>query len=194
MATIAAITATQAAVASTAISVAAVIQSTIQARKVANAQQQAQQRRNEALSQQAVDNYDQLADIELEQQQKSIDTTLEVQKNYIQEKGRVNVMSAAMGTGGMSVTSQLKDLEQQKYSNYSTILKDKQIRMDNIRSQASAIRYQAANSMDISPISRPSYAAAALNIGSSLASGYAGIQQGKAMDAQLAKPTVSTGG
>lgn len=194
MATIAAITATQAAVASTAISVAAVIQSTIQARKVANAQKQAQQRRNEALSQQAVDNYDQLADIELEQQQKSIDTTLEVQKNYIQEKGRVNVMSAAMGTGGMSVTSQLKDLEQQKYSNYSTILKDKQVRMDNIRSQASAIRYQAANSMDISPISRPSYAAAALNIGSSLASGYAGIQQGKAMDAQLAKPTVSTGG
>lgn len=194
MATIAAITATQAAVASTAISVAAVIQSTIQARKVANAQQQAQQRRNEALSQQAVDNYDQLADIELEQQQKSIDTTLEVQKNYIQEKGRVNVMSAAMGTGGMSVTSQLKDLEQQKYSNYSTILKDKQVRMDNIRSQASAIRYQAANSMDISPISRPSYAAAALNIGSSLASGYAGVQQGKAVDAQLAKPTVSTGG
>lgn len=194
MATIAAITATQAAVASTAISVAAVIQSTIQARKVANAQKQAQQRRNEALSQQAVDNYDQLADIELEQQQKSIDTTLEVQKNYIQEKGRVNVMSAAMGTGGMSVTSQLKDLEQQKYSNYSTILKDKQVRMDNIRSQASAIRYQAANSMDISPISRPSYAAAALNIGSSLASGYAGIQQGKAVDAQLAKPTVSTGG
>lgn len=194
MATIAAITATQAAIASTAISVAAVIQSTIQARKVANAQKQAQQRRNEALSQQAVDNYDQLADIELEQQQKSIDTTLEVQKNYIQEKGRVNVMSAAMGTGGMSVTSQLKDLEQQKYSNYSTILKDKQARMDNIRSQASAIRYQAANSMDISPISRPSYAAAALNIGSSLAGGFAGIQQGKAMDAQLAKPTVSTGG
>lgn len=194
MATVAAITATQAAIASTAISVAAVIQSTIQARKVANAQKAAQQRRNEALSQQAVDNYDQLADIELEQQQKSIDNTLEVQKNYIQEKGRINVMSAAMGTGGMSVTSQLKDIEQQKYSNYSTILKDKQVRMDNIRSQASAIRYQAANSMDINPISRPSYAAAALNIGSSLAGGLSNINSASSLDSQLAKPSISTGG
>lgn len=190
------ITATQMAVATTAISVAAAVQQTAQARANAKAQEQAAELRNEALVEQTVANYDELADVELDAQQRAIDDSLSVQKGYIQQKGNVNVMAAAMGTGGMSVQSQLEDLEREKYSNYNTVLLSKQAEMDNIRSQAESIRYQAANNMDVRPVSRPSYAAAALNIGATALSGYSNYRSAS-QQSQLNKPvgsSMSSGG
>lgn len=186
------ITAAQMAAAATAVSVAATIQQTMQAQANANAQEEAQRARNAAIVEQTIANYDELADVELDKHQQALEETKGVQENYIQEKGKVNVMAAAMGTGGMSVKSQLNDLERQKYSNYNTVLLNRQANLDNIRSQAETMRYQAANSMDVSPISRPSYAAAALNIGSQVMSGMSQYGQLNGQQGQL--KSVSSGG
>lgn len=167
-------------VAATAVSIAATVASTAQAQSNARAQERAAEARNQQLVEQTVANYDELADVELDAQQRAIDDTISVQKDYIQNKGRINVMAAAMGTGGQSVASQLSDLEREKYSNYNTILLSRQAEQDNIRSQAETMRYQAASGMSVSPVSRPSYAAAALNIGTTALSGYSdykGVQR-----------------
>jgi hypothetical protein len=159
-------------VATTAISIAATIQSTVQANKTAKAQEAAQAKRNQQQVEQTVANYDELAEVERESQQKSLEDSFAVQKDYIQSKGRVNVMAAAMGTGGQSVSGQLQDVERTKYSNYNTILLNRQAELDNVADQAKSLRFQAASNMDVTPISRPSFAAAALNIGSQVVSGY----------------------
>lgn len=148
------------------------------AQAVASAQAKAASMRNQQLVEQTVANYDQLSEVELDAQQRSLEDTVSVQKDYLQQKGRINVMAAAMGTGGMSVSSQLSDLERNKYSNYKTILLNKQSDLDNIRSQAENLRYQAASSMDVRPISRPSRAALALNIGATAVGGYSDYQKG----------------
>ena len=192
-------------VAVTAISVAASIQQQAQANANANAQEAAQNKRNEQQVEQTVANYDELAEVEMDVQQKALDDSVSVQRSYIKDKGRVNVMAAAMGTGGMSVSNQLLDVEKAKYSNYNTILLNRQADMDNIADQAKSMRFQAASNMDVSPISRPSYAAAALNIGSQVISGYGKASEAgkqaelvKALEAskqaELVKPSIQTGG
>lgn len=184
-----------AAVAATAISVAATAVSVAQANANADAQEKAAEKRNDQLVEQTVANYDELARVELDAQQQSNDESIEVQKGYIQEKGRINVMAAAMGTGGQSVSSQLSDLEREKYSNYSTILQNRQAKQDNIRSQAENMRYQAAASMDVNPVSRPSFAATALSLGSTAMGGYSSYQGIKQESNLVSKPSsVKSGG
>lgn len=178
-------------VAATALSVAAAVQSSVQANANANAQEEAAEKRNEQLVEQTIANYDELADVELDAQQQANDEAFEVQKGYIQEKGRINVMAAAMGTGGMSVSSQLNDLEREKYTNYSTILQNRQAKQDNIRSQAENMRYQAASSMNVNPVSRPSFAATALSLGSTVATGYSSYQSLKKESDLVRTPTPS---
>ncbi|AHN84661.1 hypothetical protein PV_010 (endogenous virus) [Gutovirus Vc1] len=186
-------------VVATAVSVAAAVQQTVQARANANAQEEAAERHNEQLVEQTVANYDELAAVEREAQQRALDDTVNVQKDYLQNKGRINVMAAAMGTGGQSVASQLGDLEREKYTNYNTILLSRQAEQDNIRSQAENMRYQAASGMQVSPVSRPSWASAALNVGATALSGYSQYQGG-AKDAELLRkpaqqtPSLKSGG
>lgn len=163
----------------TAVAIASTIYSVVQANELADAQEEAQKKQNEQVSKETIANYEQLSEAELALQQQTLDATLDNQKGYIKEKGRINVMAAAMGTGGMSVSSQLSDLERVKYSNYNTILLNRQAGMDNIADQAESLRYQAAGSMNVSPISRPSWAAAALDIGSQALGGYADYQKRK---------------
>lgn len=179
-------------VAATALSVAAAVQSSVQANANANAQEDAAEQKNQQLVEQTVANYDELADVELDAQQQANDEANEVQKGYIQEKGRINVMAAAMGTGGMSVASQLNDLDREKYSNYSTILQNRQAKQDNIRSQAESMRYQAASNMNVNPVSRPSFAATALSLGSTLTSGYSTYQNLRKESDLVRKPDTSS--
>lgn len=180
-----------------AVAIASSIYSVVQANEMADAQEEAQAKRNEQVSKETIANYEQLSEAELALQQQTIDASLENQKGYIKEKGRINVMAAAMGTGGMSVSSQLSDLNRVKYSNYNTILLNRQAGMDNIADQAESLRYQAAGSMNVNPISRPSWAAAALDVGSQALGGYADYQNRKAQTDLLSttsKKTVSSGG
>ena len=181
-----------AAAASTALSVAAVVQSQVQASVTAKAQEEAAQKRNDQLVEQTIANYDQLADAELDAAELELDQNIEIQKSALKEKGRINVMSAALGTSGMSVKSQLDDLEREKYSNINTVLLDRQAKQDNIRSQAENLRFQAANGMEISPVSRPSYAAAALSVGAVATNGYTSYKnQEKQSDLLSAANTIN---
>lgn len=181
-----------AAAAATAISVAASVVSIAQANANANAQEEAAEKRNQQLVEQTVANYDELSEVEREAQQRSLEDAVSVQKDYFQQKGRINVMAAAMGTGGQSVASQLGDLEREKYTNYNTILLSRQAEQDNIRSQAENMRYQAASSMDVSPISRPSWAAGALSVGATALNGYSQYQDVSKSSELLRKPSLQT--
>lgn len=143
-----------------------------QAEGLADAHEEAQKIKNAQIVDQVTANYDELADVELEAHNQAFEDSLSIQKEYIKGKGRVNVMAAAMGTGGMSMVSQLKDLEREKFSDFNTVLEDRQAGVDNIKSQAESMRYSAAAGQDVSPISRPSTAALALNLGTSAVSGY----------------------
>lgn len=150
-----------------AMSVAATLQSVAQARKTAAAQVAAQEERNDQIVESTIANYDQLSEAELSVQQQSLQRSLDTQKDYIKQKGKLNVMAAAMGTGGQSMQSQLNDLNRTKYSNFNTIQQDKQAELDNIADQATNMRYQAASSMSTQAISRPSWASGALSAASS---------------------------
>lgn len=183
-------------VVSTAVSVASTIAATAQARAAARAQEVAAERRNAQLVEQTISNYDELAEQELDAQQQSLDRSVKAQRDFLVNKGRINAVSAARGVGGLSVSSQLQDLERVKYSNYNTILLDRQAQMDNIADQAQSMRYQAASQMDVRPISRPSWAAAALDVGAGVTSGYTNFRN-QATDAsklQRVSSTISAGG
>lgn len=179
-------------VAASAVAIAAAGVQAAQASKNASAQEDAARIHNEQLTEQTIANYDELADVELDSQQRALDDSLSVQKDYLVNKGRVNVMAAAMGTGGQSVASQLGDIEREKYSNYNTILLSRQAEQDNIKSQAESMRYQAASGMNVSPVSRPSWAGTALNIGGMALSAYSS-QKTASTEASLVKPAVKSG-
>ncbi|YP_009791129.1 internal virion protein [Marinomonas phage CB5A] len=157
---------------STAVSVAATIQAQRQASARASAMKAAQAEKNEQIVESTVANYDQMSEQELSVQEQSLQESLQTQKDYIASKGRVNVMSAAMGTGGQSVASQLQDLERVRYGNYSSILQDKQAQLDNIADSAENERYQGAAAQDRTAITRPSTASTLLAVGSTAAQGY----------------------
>ena len=157
-----------------------------QANKLASAQKKAQKIKNAQMVDQVTANYDELADVEREAQEQSVERALDVQKGYIKNKGRINVMAAAMGTGGMSMQSQLKDLEREKFSDFNTVLEDRQAGIDNIASQAQSMRYSAAAGMSVQAISRPSNASLALNLGTTAIQGYNAQQKQNAQSAQLA--------
>lgn len=186
-----------AAAAAAAVTIAASIQQTVQANKNADAQEEAAENRNQQLVEQTVANYDELSDIERDAQQRALEDSLSVQTDFIRNKGRINVMAAAMGTGGMSIKSQLQDIEREKYSNYDTILQSRQAAQDNIRSQAETMRFQAASGMAVNPVSRPSYAAAALSIGATSLGAYGNYQE-VSKEAELLKTnnqqSLSSGG
>lgn len=154
------------------VAVASTIQQTREASKAASAASAAQTKKNDQIVESTIANYDQLSEAELESQNRALDDSLSMQKSYLQSKGRINVMAAVMGTGGQSVSSQLNDLNRTKYSNYNTILQSRQADLDNIADQATNIRYNASASADTRPISRPSWASAALSIGGTVANAY----------------------
>lgn len=183
-------------VAVTALSVAASVQQAVQASKNASAQEEAAEIHNQQLAEQTVANYDELSEVELVAQQQALESSKDMQEDYIQSKGRINVMAAAMGTGGSSVSSSLQDLERTKYSNYNTILLDKQAKMDNVAAQAESMRYQAASGMNVTPVSRPSWASTALNVGATALSGYSGYKELQTESSLLSKPksNMSSGG
>lgn len=164
--------------------------------KMAAAQEKAAKLRNEQLVDETIANYDELAAAELDTIQNSNDRAIASQRAYIKEKGRINVMAAAMGTKGQSISGQLRTLEQVKYRNYATILEDRQASQDNIRARAESLRFGAASRADVRPISRPSSAAAALTIASKAVQGYSAYQSGTEQSDLLKTPTstVKAGG
>lgn len=192
---VAANAATTAAVASTTIAVASTVQSTMQAQKNAQAQAEAAKIQNEAAIATMGENYAELSEIERDAYQKSLDESMSTQQQYLQERGRVNVMAAFTGTTGQSITGQLQDLERERFSNYNTIMLNRQVEYDNVADQATSLRQQTKSGLQSTEVVRPSYAAAALNIGGALASGYSQFSTARSTDklAATASSIKSTG-
>lgn len=188
--------ATAATAVAVAVSVASAAYSMYSARQNAQAQEEAAEKRNKQQVETTIANYGELSEAELDAQKQSLDDSLTMQREYLREKGRINVMAAYSGTGGMSVASQLQDLERVKFNNYDALQMSQQASFDNIADQAESMRYGAMASMDVTPISRPSWFAGALNIGSAAVSGYSGIQKAQAAQelAQPAQPKLTAGG
>ncbi|WWT42369.1 hypothetical protein [Vibrio phage Va-ZX-1] len=184
--------ATTAAAVTAAVSIASAAYSMYAANQNAKAQEEAAERRNKQLVETTIANYDELSEQELEAQQASLEDSLSMQKDYLKEKGRINVMAAYSGVGGMSVASQLQDLERTKFSNFNIIQQNQQAEYDNIADQAESMRYGAMGSMDVRPISRPSAVAGLLNIGSAALQGYSGYQQAKS-EVAPAEPALKSG-
>ena len=138
----------------TAISVAMAVQQVVQQRANAKAQEEAAVKHNEQVVTETIANYDQLASSELSKQQGISKQSLDVQKEYLAKKGRINVTAAAYGTAGQSLEGQLKSINKDKLNDYSTLLHNQQIEQDSVKSQAENLKYQAGNSMKntISPI------------------------------------------
>lgn len=185
--------ATTAAAITAAVSIASAAYSMYAANQNAEAQQEAAEKRNQQLVETTIANYDELSEQELEAQQASLEDSLSMQKDYLKEKGRINVMAAYSGVAGMSVASQLQDLERTKFSNFNIIQQNQQAEMDNVADQAESMRYGAMGRMDVTPISRPSAVAGLLNIGSAALQGYAGYKQASA-EASKAAPAIKSGG
>ena len=171
----------------TAVTIAAAIAAQVQAQKNAKAQEEAADQRNKAITEQTIKNYDELSEVEQEAHKQATEEGRAVQIDYLRQKGRVNVMAAAMGTGGMSVKTQLQDLEREKYTNYNTILLSRQAKFDNIASQAESLRMQAGSSYSSTSLSRPSWAATALNVGSTVLGGYGAINEANTEGELLSK-------
>lgn len=170
-------TATTLAAVTAAVSIASTAYSLYAADQNADAQMAAAERQNEQKVQSAIANYDELSEVEQEAYQQSLEDSMTMQRQYLREKGRINVMAAYAGTGGMSVARQLNDLERTKYSNFNVIQQDQQAAFDNIADQAESIKFGAAASMNVAPVSRPSWFASAVDIGTAALNGYSGYDK-----------------
>ncbi|ATW58193.1 internal virion protein [Pseudomonas phage uligo] len=153
----------------------------------ADAQEETAENNNKSIASAATKNYGELSSIERDALLEESENNLAVQKDFLAAKGRVNTMAAATGTGGMSVGAQMEALDRQQYSNFDAIQATRQSKLDNVQNQARSIQSNATGNMDYTPISRPSWAAGALQIGSAAAKGYMGIQQSNALRDQAQK-------
>lgn len=170
-------TATTLAAVTAAVSIASTAYSLYAANENASAQVEAAEAQNEQKVQSAIANYDELSEVEQDAYQRSLEDSLDMQKDYLKEKGRINVMAAYAGTGGMSVAGQLQDLERAKYQNYNTIQLDQQAAFDNVADQAQSIRFGTAASMNRQAVSRPSWFGSALELGATSLNAYSGYKK-----------------
>lgn len=75
----------------------------MQARYDAEAQQKAQEINNKEIDKAAIANYSDLSRAEVSIQEQAALSSLEQQKAYFRDRGRVNVLSGSSGTAGGSV-------------------------------------------------------------------------------------------
>ena len=135
-----------------------------QGQKQADAMAKQQELNNEATLKSAVSQYSEMGAFEQEAARQNLNDSLDVQADRSRAVGRVNLMTAASGTSGLSMDSLLTDIRQSKGRNMETINQNRQTDLANFRQQASNIRYGAASQMDTRTISRPSAVAAGLEV------------------------------
>lgn len=153
----------QAAAVSGGAQVASGIISGMQSRYDAEAQQEIQKNNNREIDRVAVANYSDLSRAETSIQESAALESLEQQKAYFKARGRVNVLAGSSGTAGGSVDSILRDLNQTKGQNISTITKNRRTQLDEIALQAEQIRQGAKASKSNRIFSKPSGGLIALN-------------------------------
>lgn len=162
---------------STAVSVAATAASFYQQSQQAKAQEQAANKQNEQLAQQAIESYDDLTPAEIDAQRNAADMELQQKAEALQAKGRVNVFAAASGTAGQSVDSMLFNIDAIKARNTNEILRQREAGLFSIKQQAEQTRQGAISNMSRESIQRPSWIEAGLKIGAQTVSGLASYDQ-----------------
>lgn len=154
----------------------------MQARQQAKAQEQYQRQQNQQALKSMQNQYGQLSSKEADAHERALQDSMQVQEQYAQKRARVNLMSAASGTAGLSVDSMIQDLRMGKGKNMNTILRNQEIEMQGFRDQAEAIRTGTASRIDNRKIQRPSWA----EIGISAAGqGLAGYSQGMSIKREM---------
>lgn len=149
----------------------------------ADAQADAQEIHNSETAKAITDNYGELSKVEQDALLDEADSNISMQKQYMQARGRVNTMAAASGTAGLSVMQQELGLSRDRAANLDAIQATRQSKLDNVNNQAKQIRSQGMAGMDYSPISRPSWAKGALQIGSTVLGGVSsGMQAQNKLD------------
>lgn len=156
-------------------------------RKQANAATEQQEIHNREQAKAIEQSYGEMSQVEQQALLEEQDSNIDLQKQYMAARGRVNTMAAASGTGGASVEAQMLGLDRDRLHNMDAIQATRQSKLDNITNQARQIRSQGQAGMDYSPISRPSWAAGALKIGSTALSAY-GTAQSSLRANEMAAP------
>lgn len=146
-------------------------------RKAADAQAEQQEIHNREQSRAIEQSYGDLSQVEQDALLEEADSNIDMQKQYMMQRGRVNTMAAASGMGGMSVAQQEKGLARDRAHNLESIQNTRQSKLDNVTNQAKQIRSQGMAGMDYSPISRPSWAVGALQVGSTVLGGMSAASQ-----------------
>lgn len=178
--------------AAAAASVAATVVSVQDSKNQADAAAEQQEIHNREQAKAIEQSYGDLSQVEQDALLEEADQNTEMQKQYMQARGRVNTMAAASGTAGQSVLMQEQGLARDRQHNLDNIQATRQSKLDNVTNQAKQIRSQGQAGMDYSPISRPSWASGALKIGGSALSAFGGAYQGSQKFEQAQK--VNAGG
>lgn len=142
-------------------------------KKQADAQSEQQEISNRETAKAIDTNYGELSKVEQDALLNEADDNIDMQKQYMQARGRVNTMAAASGTAGMSVDAQMFGLDRDRATNMDSLQITRQSKLDSVTNQARQIKSQGTAGMDYSPISRPSWAQGALSVGSTALSGAA---------------------
>lgn len=137
--------------------------------KQADAQEEAQKKNNEAVLKSVQNQYSEMGAFEQEAAQRNLNDSLAVQEDRSRAVGRVNLMSGASGTSGVSMDSMLTDIRQSSGRNMNQINQNRSTDLANFRQQAESIRYGGAGQMDNRSITRPSMVGAGLEIASAAA-------------------------
>lgn len=134
-------------------------------------EQQAEMQKQNALEEMR-QNYAALNTEQAKMSAQEIDASLENQKAYVQDAGRVNLMAASTGMGGQSIGDMFYQVEQKKAQNLDNLLLNHEAGMQELTQQAENLQAGAKSRLTGLTVSKPSAAAGILNIGTSALGGY----------------------
>lgn len=154
----------------------------IQQRQMASAAKKQQEANNKRVHQSMIDQYGQLSNAERQSMRGNLEDSIRVQREHAKRRASINLMAAASGTSGLSVSQLLGGVDSEAGHNMDVLLRNREIEMDNFRQQAMGIRTGAINQTDTRVIQRPSFLEGALNVGSAALQGYS---QGSSIRTEL---------
>lgn len=153
-------------------SAASAAYSVVSSRQMANAQRKQQQQNNARVHQSMIDQYSQMSNAERQSVNTSIEDSIRVQREHAKRRTNINIMAAASGTSGVSLGNMIRSEDQEAGRNFETLLRNREIELNNFRMQAESIRTGAVSQADTRIIQRPSFLEGALQVGSAALSGY----------------------
>lgn len=152
-----------------------------QERQMASAAKKQQKAHNKRVHENMIEQYGQMSNAERQSIRSNLEDSVEVQREHARRRANVNLMAAASGTSGLSVSQMLGGIDSEAGQNMDTLLRNREVEMDNFRKQATGIRTGAVSQKDTRVIQRPSFLEGALRTGSAALSGYGqgqGIKSG----------------